>query len=235
MLFINNLPRPTTPTTPNRPTTPTTPNRPNRPNTSTSNQCSICLSSEYFSNSDDDHYDLSQTQYVTSCGHFYHYQCIMTWTNFNNNCPMCRTVITNHNHENDYHENDNHENDNHENDNHENHDNHISTNVNDLSYNTPPPTRRSFSIQTPPRFDRTNYNVTRNSYHNNTQIWASVDYNNNYNDNNLTTLIDLTNILNDFINIYPTNNIIHRTNNLNHIMNLINQEIYYYQTQQNIH
>mgnify|MGYP001411316560 CR=1 FL=1 len=221
MIYINNFTNrpttPTTPTTPNRPTTPTTPNR------STSNQCSICLSSEYFSNPDD---DLSQTQYVTSCGHVYHYQCIMTWTNTNDTCPICRNIITNQN---------NITHDNITNDNILISDNHYDPSYN---YYTPPVTPRTPLFNNPPtlnRFNRTNYNINPNS-NNNNRVWASqtrqlIDYNNNNNiDNDLSILTDLNNTIEEFINMYSNNISIYRINNINHIINLMRNEINYYQS-----
>ncbi len=209
MIYINNFT--------NRPTTPTTPNR------STSNQCSICLSSEYFSNPDD---DLSQTQYVTSCGHVYHYQCIMTWTNTNDTCPICRNIITNQN---------NITHDNITNDNILISDNHYDPSYN---YYTPPVTPRTPLFNNPPtlnRFNRTNYNINPNS-NNNNRVWASqtrqlIDYNNNNNiDNDLSILTDLNNTIEEFINMYSNNISIYRINNINHIINLMRNEINYYQS-----
>ena len=191
-------------------------------------ECSICLSSEYLSipENHDQYYDLSQTQYITTCGHVYHNECIMRWTTTNNNCPICRTTIFSSNHNHNHNHIDNTDN------------NHIDIDIdnNDLSnnYYTPPPTPRRTTNNTPPRFDRTNYHITRNSfnvnnysfYNNQLRRSSSIDYNNRDNNNDTTTLFYLTDTLEEFINIYPN---IHRTNNITHITNLIRQEINYYQ------
>ncbi len=45
-------------------------------------ECSICME------------DLSkETLQVVKCGHFFHKDCIRSWLNNNNTCPLCRKVI----------------------------------------------------------------------------------------------------------------------------------------------
>ena len=64
----------------------------------------------------------------------------------------------------------------------------------------------------------------------NSNNWASQTRQTIHNNNYLDILLHLTNTLEQFINAYSdNNNVMHRINNLNHIIDLISNEINYYQ------
>ena len=46
--------------------------------------CSICLENIYFYN----------CKFLKNCDHIFHKQCIIKWMCYENNCPNCRTEIT---------------------------------------------------------------------------------------------------------------------------------------------
>ena len=47
--------------------------------------CNICLDTEFV---DSDTHE--RRKYISKCHHIYHYDCIHTWANLNNSCPVCR-------------------------------------------------------------------------------------------------------------------------------------------------
>jgi hypothetical protein len=43
--------------------------------------CKVCL------------LEIKDNKVVTECGHFFHYDCIFCWKEFNNKCPICKNSI----------------------------------------------------------------------------------------------------------------------------------------------
>jgi hypothetical protein len=171
------------------------------PNSSPINQpsdllltCSICLESL---NSDP-----NQLLFTTSCSHTFHSNCIHSWVNFNNSCPICRqTDIIDIESNIEY--------------NFEHNFYHISDyyyHIYDDERISPPLTIR--------RSDNRNRNIRM----------AQLNTNNNNHSQNYTLISTLHNIINDLQNLSQNislydYNFSNRTNNFNHIINLINDEI----------
>ena len=187
------------------------------PNSSPINQpsdlltCSICLESL---NSDP-----NQLLFTTSCSHTFHSNCIHSWVNFNNSCPICRqtdiidiesNIEYNFEH-NFYHIPDYYY--------HIDHDASAGGGDDGDDYSNPPLTIR--------RNDNRNRNRNRNR---NIRMAQLNTNNNNNHSQNYTLISTLHNTINDLqnlsqiISLYDYN-FTNRTNNFNHIINLINDEI----------